>query len=248
VPNEVSPSRADWRPILVFYVLACAWSWPFFWWQSAHPASWDAWRIRPELKEFFIQWGPGLAAIAVFYVFPRTRPQFLSLFGSSWRRSLTCFSGPIVVVCIVLAVRHDRRWLTAPYFLTAAGLSCLGEEVGWRGFLQGALRPMGKVRASLLLGLMWTMWHFNPTRDGLISHLQVLLPVTVVVSLVLSLLTDHRGSLLLAAAAHEWLDIGASYTDFRLWIALAAVPFWIWMVWTWPAANPTVDSSKPEAR
>ena len=122
-------ARVDRRAIVVFYVLACIWSWPFFWWQDAHAASWNAWRLRTELKEPFIQWGPGLAAFVVYGLFPRTRSQFLSLAGSSWNRSLICFLVPIVTLCTVAAFRGDPRWASGPYYLIVVGFSCLGEEV-----------------------------------------------------------------------------------------------------------------------
>lgn len=245
MPTEGSLSKFDRRAILVFYILACAWSWPFFRWQEAHTASWDAWGLPSEVKECFIQWGPGLAAIAVYYLFPQMRPRFLSIAGTSWKRSLICFLAPILVLWSVFVVRGDPRWVRVPYDLALAGFSCLGEELGWRGFLQGALRPLGRIRGSLLLALMWTAWHFNPTWDGLISHLEVLLPVTVVVTFFLVFLTGRTGSLLLAAAVHEWLDIGAGYTDYRRWVAVAAVPLWLWMAWKWPktekaTAAPTI--------
>ncbi len=234
MPTEGALSTSDRRAILVFYVLACAWSWPFFWWQLAHTASWDAWHFPSELKEGVIQWGPGLAAITVYYLFPHTRPRFLSLAGTSWKRSLICFLAPILLLWIVFVFRGQPRWVRVPYDLTLAGFCCMGEEAGWRGFLQGALRPLGKIRGSLLLALMWTAWHFNPTRDGVISHLEVLLPVTVVVTFFLAFLTERTGSLLLAAAVHEWLDIGAGYSDYRRWVAVAAVPLWLWVAWKWP--------------
>ena len=193
MPTEGALSTSDRRAILVFYVLACAWSWPFFWWQLAHTASWDAWHFPSELKEGVIQWGPGLAAITVYYLFPHTRPRFLSLAGTSWKRSLICFLAPILLLWIVFVFRGQPRWVRVPYDLTLAGFCCMGEEAGWRGFLQGALRPLGKIRGSLLLALMWTAWHFNPTRDGVISHLEVLLPVTVVVTFFLAFLTERSG-------------------------------------------------------
>ena len=236
ISQEGSLSKSDRRAILVFYVLACAWSWPFFWWQDHYSTSWEAWQIRPELKEPFIQWGPGLAAIAVYYLFPHMRPRFLSLAGSSWKRSAACFLTPLLLVWGVAIYRGEPHWLSVPYYVAAVGFSCLGEEVGWRGFLQGALGPIGRIRGSLLIG-MWTAWHFNPTREGLISHLEVLLPVTVVMSLLLIFLIGRTGSVLLAASVHEWLDIGAAYSDYRRWIALAAVPFWLWMTWKWPVSR-----------
>lgn len=35
-----------------------------------------------------------------------------------------------------------------------------GEEYGWRGYLQPALLPLGKIKAILLLGVIWGIWHW----------------------------------------------------------------------------------------
>ena len=35
-----------------------------------------------------------------------------------------------------------------------------GEEYGWRGYLQGELIGLGKRRGILLLGLIWSVWHY----------------------------------------------------------------------------------------
>ena len=35
-----------------------------------------------------------------------------------------------------------------------------GEEYGWRGFLQGQLIRLGKKRGVLLVGLIWSVWHY----------------------------------------------------------------------------------------
>lgn len=34
-----------------------------------------------------------------------------------------------------------------------------GEEVGWRGWLWPALRPLGPVRAAVVGGVIWALWH-----------------------------------------------------------------------------------------
>jgi membrane protease YdiL (CAAX protease family) len=38
-------------------------------------------------------------------------------------------------------------------------LIAFGEEYGWRGYLQGELIKMGKVRGILVVGVIWGLWH-----------------------------------------------------------------------------------------
>jgi hypothetical protein len=35
----------DWRAVAFYYLIACALSWPFFWWRDVHPESWYGWRF-----------------------------------------------------------------------------------------------------------------------------------------------------------------------------------------------------------
>ena len=42
---------------------------------------------------------------------------------------------------------------------TVNALAAFGEELGWRGFLVPALRPLGTAPALLLSGLVWGLWH-----------------------------------------------------------------------------------------
>jgi membrane protease YdiL (CAAX protease family) len=56
-----------------------------------------------------------------------------------------------------------------PFFLTIAqgllagptlnALAAFGEELGWRGFLFRKLAPLGFWRSSLLIGVLWGLWH-----------------------------------------------------------------------------------------
>jgi len=43
--------------------------------------------------------------------------------------------------------------------LTINGLFAFGEEYGWRGVLAQELRPLGNLRANLLTGVLWGLWH-----------------------------------------------------------------------------------------
>ena len=48
----------------------------------------------------------------------------------------------------------------APVFSVLAGLLAVGEELGWRGYLQEPLvSRLGTVRGLSLLGLLWGWWH-----------------------------------------------------------------------------------------
>jgi membrane protease YdiL (CAAX protease family) len=38
-------------------------------------------------------------------------------------------------------------------------LIAFGEEYGWRGYLQGELIKLGRIRGVLLVGLIWGLWH-----------------------------------------------------------------------------------------
>ncbi|MGP9681422.1 lysostaphin resistance A-like protein [Brachybacterium sp. AOP3-A1-3] len=42
----------------------------------------------------------------------------------------------------------------------------LGEEIGWRGWLWRALKPMGTWRAIVLGGAIWSLWHLPVTLIG----------------------------------------------------------------------------------
>jgi membrane protease YdiL (CAAX protease family) len=43
--------------------------------------------------------------------------------------------------------------------VTINGLFAFGEEYGWRGFLMDELRPLGAMRANLLTGVLWGLFH-----------------------------------------------------------------------------------------
>ena len=46
-----------------------------------------------------------------------------------------------------------------PIGLIITTVLTFGEEVGWRGWLWPALKPIGRVRATLVGGVIWGLWH-----------------------------------------------------------------------------------------
>lgn len=65
------------------------------------------------------------------------------------RRGLSGTAGEIAMIALV------------PVGVALSTVSALGEELGWRGLLSDRLlRKMSFVRTSLLVGVIWSVWHY----------------------------------------------------------------------------------------
>jgi uncharacterized protein len=230
-------TKPNWCAILVFYVLACSFSWPFFWWRDVETASWKHFPLPEEIKD--LTWAPALAALLVFWLIPSTRQWAVSFFGASWRRSAVFFVAPILSAFIAYRIHSGAFSYKLIYYLVIGCVSILGEELGWRGFLQGGLRPLGRVRGYLLVALMWEAWHFTSHTKGtlleVISRLSIYIPLVVAITFLLGFVVERTDSLLLAVTLHEWIDIAFDNGTYLMWAALACIPLWGWLIWTWPA-------------
>ena len=81
--------------------------------------------------------------------------------------------------------------------------SSLGEELGWRGYLQNHLT--GARHAPLWIGLVWTAWHFEHVRTALAERpymAAVFLLAVVETSYVLSWMTRAGGGILAVGCYH----------------------------------------------
>lgn len=233
-------AKPDWRAILLFYVLACAFSWPFFWWRDVNTASWKAFPLPEEIKD--LTWGPAVAALIVFRLIPATRQWAVSFFGTSRRRSAVFFAAPIVFAFAGFRIHSGAFSYKLLYYLLIGNISTFGEELGWRGFLQGGLRPLGRVRGYLLVALLWEAWHFTSHLKGtlpeVLSRLSIYIPLVIAITFLLGFIVERTDSLLLAVTLHTWIDIGADTGGtYLMWAALACIPLWGWLIWTWPAGT-----------
>jgi membrane protease YdiL (CAAX protease family) len=86
----------------------------------------------------------------------------------------------------------------------------LGEEIGWRGYALPRLqRRWGPLVATLVLGVLWGLWHWHPANQALLGrslvwHFLTVLPVT---ALYTWLYNRTGGSLLAAVILHMWQDV-----------------------------------------
>ena len=119
--------------------------------------------------------------------------------------------------------------LVVMYLMTWSFLTVLGggqEEPGWRGFALPRMQErMGPLAASVLLGVLWGLWHlpvfilipgYNSTSGGVVSIAVSVLVFTAVGAVGQSLLltwlfNNTRGSVLLVVLAHGSLNAGSGF-------------------------------------
>ena len=81
----------------------------------------------------------------------------------------------------------------------------LAEEIGWRGFALPRMQErFGALGASLLLGLLWGLWHFHPLNFPFYKDWMLwFLLMTICASVIYTWVYNHTdGSILLAALFH----------------------------------------------
>jgi membrane protease YdiL (CAAX protease family) len=112
----------------------------------------------------------------------------------------------------------------------------LGEEVGWRGFLQRELAPLGFWRASGVIGLVWGLWHapiillgpYFPQHP--VAGVGMMTAFTLLIAPVFSYVRLKSGSVLAAAVLHGscnatgWLSISLVQGGDDLTTGLLGVP------------------------
>lgn len=85
------------KPVIVFYFLACLFSWPFFFWRDVYSDSWNNLNIHIVLKLSLIMWGPGLSAIICSLLFRKQTVKSITFFGTSIIKSLLFWSIPMAL-------------------------------------------------------------------------------------------------------------------------------------------------------
>jgi uncharacterized protein len=98
---------------------------------------------------------------------------------------------------------------------TINAVAAFGEELGWRGFLQRELAGLGFWRASMVIGVIWGLWHTPLIVKGLNypehpwSGVLMMTGMTVLLSPLLGYLTLRANSVIAAAIFHGTLNATA---------------------------------------
>ncbi len=238
-------ARVSWRDVAAFSALAYGLSWA--WWA---PIVWphlgqitlnrplpnvvEGGSIRVPLGMF----GPLLAATIMRLVVSRDSLKATLGFVRPWRYYVVAVGAPALFIAGVIFVDHaaglGRFTASRPLGLAvptvigvggALGLPLtLGEEYGWRGYLLPRLLPLGEIKATVIVGLIWALWHVPILLIGLNYPEQSLIRVLPVFGITVLLMAfpftwlyvDSRASVIAVAVMHSVLNAtGDTFTSPR---------------------------------
>jgi hypothetical protein len=237
-------ARVNWKEIILFVVLAygLAWAWSGYFLlpylgdlltRSATPTDMVE-RLGPAAT-LPTMLTPMIAALIMRLVVSKEGVKGSLGLLRSPKYYLAALVAPAVLVTVVVLIVQlldlgEFKWSQTGWFvylmllLSALVVTLLtfGEEYGWRGYLLPRLLPLGEIRATLLLGMIWALWHLplivaGLNYPGVNVWLAILafLFVTVAVSFAYTwFYVASSGSVLIAAVLH------ASFNNFsdKFWV------------------------------
>lgn len=175
----------------------------------------------------------GLHALFIQQTFGRTHPLWLLL-------SLLCI--PMLAALAVLTelgfdLSHFQLRTTQILPQSAVIiLIALGEEYGWRGYLFPKLRQRFNVlQASILVGLVWGLWHFPAYLIGTGVPLDMEFPVfllwVLLASIVIGWIYSRTQSVLTSILVHIGANAAFNYLPLLPEFTGSMHTFWIFLLY-----------------
>jgi hypothetical protein len=163
---------------------------------------------------------PSISALLLTAVFEgRAGVQMLLRRLVQWRFSAVYYALILIGIPLLGIITGNIAGTALPVSLAAiaasgfGGVGPLGEELGWRGFALPRLLTLHKpLRASLILGAIWGVWHLPAFALSGTTQNSLSVPIFMVGSVALSLIATgvyqaSGGSVLAAVLLHMMVNI-----------------------------------------
>ncbi len=143
-------------PVLTFLLIAFAVSW-----LATHYVPVLVWQ-HIDVKEILTGCGPVLAGLVCYFVFKTPNTYRLSLAGS--KPLVSCGLTALALLLPVLLSHKTDKTVIIGTVITQF-LYTLGEESGWRHYLQNATSGFSTWAQALVIGTVWFFWHYAVLSD-----------------------------------------------------------------------------------
>ena len=230
------------KKVIIFYVIACLVSWPFFAIRDIFNDSWIYNSIPSKLLTVGYMSGPAIAAILCFIYFKGKHERTITFKGTSLSKGLIFYLVPFILFWIVATLNPGYGDLPPDYFLISIPsgfILILGEELGWRGFLQDVLRGMNEWKKWFLLGFLWETWHFTRgltqgTFLGIIFKKLFLYSFVILLTIIIGKLTERTKSLFVAVTLHTWVNMLFEFDSINAFITVGLnIILWSFLILNW---------------
>ncbi len=130
--------------------------------------------------------------------------------------------------------KNDNLSSLFPIMIIGMIIGSLGEELGWRSFLQPILERKNSVLiSSIIIGLIWGMWHIGHYKNGIWFMIGFLI-FTISASILLAwILRNSEYSIIVSTIFHLSINIGFftffknSLTNSKLMLITSIVWFFV---------------------
>lgn len=208
--KTINSKRIKWAELVVFYLISVLVSAPF----RLQLIRLDEIIPLPYGLSVFYRVlrgiGPAIGFFAVYYILKSSVERKFTFWGVNKLYSVLAVA--IIPLFLGIAGLNNQEGLNQHYYGFITGifmiLYALGEEYGWRGYLQQALEPLKFQYRILLIALLWYVWHLSFLLPGFSMQSQLIFFAFLVLgSWGLLKITESSFSILFAAAVHIAFNI-----------------------------------------
>jgi len=201
----IQQSKTNWKAI-VFYVAAATiiaglFRKPFF---DFYNSSSYHFMVALACVTLLIGWAPALSAFLSWKIFGSQNRE--SDWFGAWKNGALAMASLPAIVFGAFGYPNDfgMNAHLAGFLLGALiFLYALGEEIGWRGYMQDALAPRPLWIRALLIGVVWWAWHLFFFRSLDPGYILQSLAIIFGTSFMLSWLISESRSWISVAAFHS---------------------------------------------
>lgn len=233
------------KPLIYFFLIAFVLAWLVM----ALPIAQNYGLLPDQLPfEFLLilgSWMPNIAAFIVLGLIIKSKGGIMALFKGwlKWRMHPGWYLLVLTPVLFGFITIFIFQWIYGfspstklfadpaelmPLLVLITITGAIGEELGWRGFALPRLQlRMNALNASIILGIIWALWHLPLWFAGLgfeaIPYWAYLLIGVSFSIMVTAACNSSGGSLLIASLFHLFLNVSVNMLENEAFPVLAAV-------------------------